>query len=217
MRYQAALRPDTPIITDNEAETRSSPCKSYNSFTVGEERQYALVAYIGGPVGEFVESLRAELHPAHAHLPAHITVLPPRRLVGSEADAIAMLEKACESVQPFEVTLGDVENFMPITPTVFIRVAFAAYKLRELHDQFNKEGLVCNEQWPYMPHLTIVKVDTMDAAHDALRIARQRWALFNKPRKAIITELTFVRQGENNYTWFDISSIPLGKQAVPVR
>lgn len=114
-------------------------------------------------------------------------------------------------MQPFDVTLGDVENFMPITPTVFIRVAFAAYKLRELHDELNKEGLLCNEQWPYMPHLTIVKVDTMDAAHDALRIARQRWAMFNKARKAMITELTFVRQGENNHTWFDIATIRLGK------
>ncbi len=34
--------------------------------------QYALVAYVRSELGEFVEELRRELHPAHAHLPTHI-------------------------------------------------------------------------------------------------------------------------------------------------
>src|SRR5579871_1139408 len=97
--------------------------------------QYALVAYLRNPVGEFVEALRRELHPAYAHLPAHITVLPPRTLGGSEAQALEFLEEACSGVAPFEVSLGDVESFAPTTHTVFIRVAFAAYRMRELHDR----------------------------------------------------------------------------------
>jgi hypothetical protein len=84
---------------------------------VAEQRQYALVAYIRNAVGEFVEHLRGELHPAHAHLPAHISILPPRRLCGTEAEALALVERVCQDVNPFEVTLGDVENFMPIMIT----------------------------------------------------------------------------------------------------
>ncbi len=180
-------------------------------------RQYALVAYIRNSVGEFVEHLRAELHPAHAHLPAHITVLPPRGLSGQETDAFAQLEQMCQDVSPFEVTLGDVENFMPITPTVFIRVAFAAYRLRELHDRLNTGSLQCNEQWPYMPHLTIVKVDTMEAARNALHVARQRWANFDCPRKVLIDELTFVRSGDQTNTWVDIAPVKLGSKSVASR
>ena len=181
---------------------------------MAEQRQYALVAYIGNAVGEFVEQLRGELHPAHAHLPAHITVLPPRCLQGSEAEALALVERMCQDVNPFEVTLGDVENFMPITPTVFIRVGFAAYRLRELHDRLNVEALHYDEQWPYMPHLTIVKLDTMDAATKSLQIARQRWAGFDHPRKVWIDELTFVRQGDSCDTWVDIAPVKLGKHLV---
>jgi 2'-5' RNA ligase len=184
---------------------------------VAEQRQYALVAYIRNAVGEFVEQLRGELHPAHAHLPAHITVLPPRRLKGSEADGLALVERMCQDVNPFEVTLGDVENFMPITPTVFIRVGFAAYRLRELHDRLNNEALHYDEQWPYMPHLTIVKVDTMEAATKALQTARQRWATFSEPRKVWIDELTFVRQGDDCDTWIDIAPVKLGKQLVSAK
>jgi 2'-5' RNA ligase len=181
---------------------------------VAESRQYALVAYIRNAVGSFVEDLRAEIHPAQAHLPAHITVLPPRVVHGSEADAIAQVERICGNVQPFEVSLGDVENFMPVTPTVFIRVAFAAYRLRELHDSLNTGALHFNEQWPYMPHLTIAKVDTMQTAADALKVARDRWAHFTQPRKVVIRELTFVRQAEDCVHWLDLAPIKLGQKLV---
>jgi 2'-5' RNA ligase len=181
------------------------------------QRQYALVAYIKDSVGEFVENLRREIHPAHAHLPAHITVLPPRCLTGPESDALALVERTCEEVSPFEVSLGDVENFMPKTPTVFIRVAFAAYRLRELHDQLNAGALAYDEQWPFMPHLTIAKVDTMEAAASALEVARDRWGNFECPRKVWIGELTFVRQGDDTNTWVDIAPVPLGKKLVSTR
>lgn len=178
--------------------------------------QYALVAYIRNAVGTFVEDLRAELHPAHAHLPAHITVLPPRLLHGSAADAVSQVERVCQNVQPFEVSLGDVENFMPTTPTVFIRVAFAAYRLRELHDALNIGALHFDEQWPYMPHLTIAKVDTLQIATEALKIARERWAQFAKPRKVLISELTFVRQADDCVHWLDLAPIKLGQKLVTV-
>jgi len=178
---------------------------------------YALVAYIKDAVGEFVENLRGELHPAHAHLPAHITILPPRCLAGSESEAISLIERICQESSPFDVTLGDVENFMPKTPTVFIRVAFAAYRVRELHDKLNAGALTYDEQWPYMPHLTIVKVDSLEDAASALEVARGRWARFEHPRKVRIDELTFVKQGEDLNSWIDIAPIPLGKSLVSSR
>ena len=83
---------------------------------------YALVTYLKGPIGEFVENLRRELHPELPHSAAHLTVLPPRCLQGTEAQALETLEEICGGVEPFEVTLGEVETFIPNTPTVFIRV-----------------------------------------------------------------------------------------------
>lgn len=78
--------------------------------------QYALVAYIKNELGEFVEELRRELHPVHAHLPTHLTVLPPRPLQGSEEDAVTMLRQIAATVAPFQVELGEVESFLPVTP-----------------------------------------------------------------------------------------------------
>ena len=132
---------------------------------MAQKQRYALVAYVRDSVGEFVESLRRELHPELPHLAAHVTLLPPRYLIGDEPSAVESLEERCKDVEPFEVSLGEVETFIPVTPTVFIRVAHAAYRMRELHDLLNVNGLACNEEWPYMPHLTIVKMGAEDQAH----------------------------------------------------
>src|SRR5882762_10513295 len=107
--------------------------------------RYALVAYVRNPVGEFVESLRRELHPALPHLAAHVTVLPPRTLLGSELAASELLEDVCSKVDPFEIVLGDIETFCPATPTVFVRIERAGYRLRELHDRLNSGALFSKE------------------------------------------------------------------------
>jgi 2'-5' RNA ligase len=176
---------------------------------VAENQLYALVAYVGHRIGQFVEGLRKELHPELPHLAAHVTLLPPRLLRGPESEALELLEEVCGEVEPFEVSLGEVETFIPVTPTVFIRVAHAAYRMRELHDRLNINVLACQEQWPYMPHLTIVKMNEESQAQHAYRVARARWDEFDAPRSIELRDLTFVREeGENR--WVDVAGIPLG-------
>jgi 2'-5' RNA ligase len=172
--------------------------------------RYALVAYVRNAVGEFVENLRQELHPDLPHLPAHVTILPPRCLNGEEITALETLEDICSQAEPFEVTLGDVETFVPVTPTVFIRVVHGAQRMRELHDRLNTQALAYTEQWPYMPHLTIVKVSNEELAQQAYIFARDRWALFTGNRRIPLSELTFVREEDQN-RWVDLAAIPLGR------
>ncbi len=171
--------------------------------------RYALVTYVRNSVGEFVEELRRELHPTMPHMPAHLTILPPRELAGSEAAALELLEEACGRVVPFNVELGDVETFLPTTPTVFIQVKRAAYRMRELHDQLSGKGLCGEESWPYIPHLTILKTERDEQARAAYLIARERWARFSGPRQVRVEELMFVR--ENGGDWQDVAPVPLGR------
>lgn len=169
---------------------------------------YAVVAYVRGPVGSFVEELRREMHPSHTHADAHITILPPRALDGGERQAFDQLQKGCQPILPFEVALGEVETFIPATPTVFLRVARGAYRLRELHDKLNRDALYFNEPWPYMPHLTIAKMDTIDEARRVFEVAGQRWQAYDGPRTVRIESLTFVKGiGER---WMDVADTPLG-------
>ncbi len=169
---------------------------------------YATVAYVRSPVGIFVEELRRDMHPAHTHADAHVTILPPRALAGNEQQALDLLADVCQSTPPFEVTMGDVETFVPLTPTVFLRVARGAYRMRELHDKLNRNGLYFEEPWPYMPHLTIAKMDTSEEAGKVLEIARQRWSAYTGPRTVRIASLNFVMGvGER---WVNLAKTPLG-------
>jgi 2'-5' RNA ligase len=171
--------------------------------------RYALVTYIRNPVGEFVEQLRRELHPTTAHMAAHLTILPPRELTGTETAALEFLEDACSHAVPFDVELGNVETFLPNTPTVYIEVKQAAYRMRELHDQLCGRGLRCEESWPYTPHLTILKTDEDEQARAALAIARERWSQFPGKRHVHVEELMFVR--EHDGCWQDVAPVPLGR------
>jgi 2'-5' RNA ligase len=169
---------------------------------------YALVAYIRNSLGHFVEGLRQELHPDHSHSPAHITILPPRPLCGSESEAISLLQKVVAETEAFQVKLGEVETFYPTTPTVFIRVEHSAHRIRELHDRLNVSPLTCSENWPFMPHLTIVKMPELGQTEEALRESRRRWHDFSGQRVVDIVDLTFVREAEHG-RWIDLVTFPL--------
>jgi len=175
--------------------------------------RYALVAYLKSPAGEFVESLRRELHPNLPHLAAHLTILPPRPLRGSEGAALQVLERICGAEEPFEVSLGPVETFIPVTPTVFIRIDAAAAHMSELHRKLNVAELQFQEEWPYIPHLTIVKMGSEPPAQAAFEIARQRWQDYAGSRRILLERLTFVREDSPN-CWVDLAPVQLGGRIV---
>jgi 2'-5' RNA ligase len=178
-----------------------------------QKPRYALVAYLKSAAGEFVENLRRELHPDLPHLAAHLTILPPRPLHGTEDSAIQVLERSCGEEDPFHVTLGPVETFVPVTPTVFIRVDAAAANMSQLHSKLNTDVLHFQEEWPYTPHLTIAKLHTEKDAQIAFELARQRWKEYRGSRRILLEKLTFVREDAQN-CWSDIAPVLLGRTLV---
>jgi hypothetical protein len=77
-----------------------------------------------------------------------------------------------------------------------------------LHDKLNRGALYFHEPWPYMPHLTIAKMDTVEEARKILDISRQRWDAYDGHRTVRIESITFVKGvGER---WMDLAETPLG-------
>jgi hypothetical protein len=83
----------------------------------------------------------------------------------------------------------------------------------ELHSKLNTEALEFQEEWPYIPHLTIVKMSTEQAARTGFEMARQRWAQFTGSRRILLEKLTFVRE-EVEHCWVDLAPVPLGRRLV---
>jgi len=185
----------------------------YNRIPTMQTPRYALVAYVRGSVGEFVAHLRRELHPELPHLAAHLTILPPRPLQGTEASALRLLERVCGREEPFEVSFGGMENFMPATPTIYICVNDPASRMCALHQQLNVEALEFCEEWPYIPHLTIAMMNDDAEARKAFEIARERWDQYSGSRRILLEKLTFVREDAQN-CWIDLAPVPLGRTLV---
>lgn len=175
--------------------------------------RYALVAYLKNSAGEFVENLRRELHPDLSQFAAHLTILPPRTLQGSESSALQILERICGEEEPFHVTLGEVETFIPVTPTVFIRVEDGAARMRTLHQKLDTGVLQFKEEWAYTPHVTITKMNSEQPARSALEIARQGWSEYRGSRRILVEKLTFVREDSLN-CWVDLAPVLLGRTLV---
>jgi 2'-5' RNA ligase len=193
-----------------------------------QKPRYALVAYVKSPAGEFVENLRRELHPDLPHLAAHLTILPPRPLFGTENAALQILERVCGQEEPFEVALGGMETFIPVTPTLYIRVESGADRMMALHRKLNAEALAFKEEWPYIPHLTVIKMGPEQPTEKAFQIACKRWSEYSGSRRILLEKLTFVREdvGEDGRDegaegrrhlgncWIDLAPVPLGRRLV---
>jgi hypothetical protein len=83
----------------------------------------------------------------------------------------------------------------------------------ELHDQLNTQALAFKEEWPYIPHLTIVKMAAEKLARDAFQTASERWSNYSGSRRILLERLTFVREEASN-CWADVAPVPLGRSLV---
>ena len=170
---------------------------------------YAVVSYITGELGKFVDELRAEFTPAQAHLRAHLTLLPPRPLLGSVEEASHTLEELCRQLKPLEVGFGEVRLFVPISPTAYLSIEKGAERVIAMHDALNIAEFLCYEALPYIPHLTVAAMTSDEELEHAAGVARQRWTEYRGPRAARLTELTFAVDPELGNHWDDLASFPL--------
>ncbi len=169
---------------------------------------FAIVAYLGGPVARFAERLREELIPGSAELP-HVTVLRPRPLARPAAEAVEFARELVARFDPFSVETGAVEWF-PSTQVIYLSLRSGAPELAAMHGVLNTGPLEDEEEFPYVPHITLAK--GLDAARfDAcLETSRRRWQEFGPAAPLRIDTLTFVQQRLDG-SWTDLAELGLGR------
>jgi hypothetical protein len=172
--------------------------------------QFALVSYIPGPLGAFLDRLRLELTPqCNPH--AHVTVLPPRP-IACECDLKALtgtLEQEGRIALPFEVVLGDIEIF-PGTNVIYLSLARGESELRAMHEHLNMGSLKFECPFPYHPHITVAQELTAQQAEELAIVARKRWREYDGPRRFPVEWLSFV-QNVAPGMWVDLARVPLAQ------
>ena len=120
---------------------------------VPEWGSFALVAYIPEPLGSFLHALRHRL-PGDENPQAHITVLPPRPLKSTLESVSREAQITLSKFAPFSVELSEVKEF-PETNILYLAIAGGNKALHELHDALNAGLLAHEENFDFLPHLTI--------------------------------------------------------------
>ncbi|MDQ6677886.1 MAG: 2'-5' RNA ligase family protein [Acidobacteriota bacterium] len=169
-------------------------------------KQFALVSYISGPLGDFLDRLRLELVPdCSPH--AHVTLLPPRPICGCASEAADELRNLTRRFPNFDVELGAVEIF-PVSKVVYIGLKRGEEELHRMYEALNQGAVHYREPYPYHPHITLVQNVIPDQVPHMFDVAQKRWAEYRGPRTFSVRTLDFVKNLYGS-CWKDLANIDL--------
>jgi 2'-5' RNA ligase len=171
---------------------------------------FALVTYISGPLGTFLDTLRRDLVPSCTPR-AHVTILPPRPLAGPTSAAIQALDAGIADLACFEIETRSVEIFED-TSVIYIGLGAGKAELQRMHERLSTGPLAYCEPFPYHPHLTVAQDLQPDQVERLYEEAKRRWAEYTGPRTFPADNITFVQNTDRN-RWLDLAHWSLG--AVP--
>ena len=181
-----------------------------------EEHGYAVVAYLPGKLGDFVDSLRKRLNPSFADWLAHVTVLPSRSLRASPEETLERIRERCALVEPFVATIQGVSTFWPVNGVVYLSFSLGFQHLVQLHDTLNVGGLAQEEAYSYLPHVTVAQELDEAGTQAVLADVSREWSRFSGDVSFRVESLRLVRQAPEN-RWVDLAPIPLGSFLAPSR
>ena len=172
------------------------------------EPNYAVIAYLKGRLGEFVDAQRDKLNPEYSSSLAHVTILPPRPLIFPPKDLVASLRRRCAHRDPFDVTVEGVSTFWPANGVVFLAVSEGFDQLLTLHRELNVAELRHTEPYPFVPHITIAQDLDDQATQEALVALSNAWETYAGRRTFRVETLCLVQQSEG-LRWRNLAPIPL--------
>jgi len=172
---------------------------------------YALVAYLSGPLAEFLDTIRERLAPGCVAR-AHITVLPPRPIASTAESAWKEILPQLQDLSPFEVELDDVQVFRE-SQVIYIAVKTGRTELEDLHRALNHGQVAFGEPFPYHPHITLAQELISETVPASLEQARLLWKEFSRPRSFVLDRLTFVQNTLDNQ-WMDLAATDLTGQII---
>ena len=173
---------------------------------------FALINYIPGELGRFLNALRGELVTG-CHAQSHVTLLPPRAIKASTPEAWVAIQAASETLPPFTVALDEVQVF-PGTNVIYLAIGEGRSMLLETHANFCHGALNNREAFPYHPHVTLAQGLEPEYVESSADLARFRWRNYTGPRSFLVNDLVFV-QNTSSDDWLDLEQIQLSAAPAP--
>jgi 2'-5' RNA ligase len=113
-----------------------------------------------------------------------------------------------ERFEAFDVVADGVSVF-PGTHVLKLTINHGRNELRTLHDILNTGPFECQENYPYVPHITLCMGIPEARVVEFAKMATERWQEFGGAARLSVDSLTFVQQREDE-TWVDLEDMPIG-------
>jgi 2'-5' RNA ligase len=174
---------------------------------------FALVSYVPGRLGEFLDRLREEMV-AGCKAHAHVTMLPPRPLsIGTET-AAQSVRAAVEGFSTFPVEMTRVEVFQS-TDVIYLGIGKGRSDVIQLHAALNTDGLHNKEPHEFCPHVTLAQGLSAEQVAEGFELASRRWLEWGSRRSYLIDTLTLVQNTSGN-NWVDLTTCELAEPAIHI-
>jgi hypothetical protein len=172
---------------------------------------FALVIYVPGLLGRFLDDLRRELVPQYKPC-AHVSVLPPRPVSVDWRVASEQLRELTELWPAFTIELTAVGIF-PATDVIYLELGQGAAEMLQMHAAMANRWLAYEEPFPYHPHVTLAQEIPRSQVETLCELARRRWREYTGPRAFHASRAVFVQSTRNN-CWIDLADYSLGAAVV---
>lgn len=169
-------------------------------------RRFAVALLLPEALSREVDGLRRALGDDRGRVAPHLTLVPPVNVREDDVPAaLAVLRAAAAEVEPFDLDLGPVATFHPVTPVVFLAVRGAVDAVDALRAALFVPPLARPVDRPFVPHVTIG--DDVDPARIAAAVAAladfdARWPV----REAVLLE----DRAPGPHQWNPVASAQLG-------
>ena len=151
---------------------------------------FALVSYVQGPLGVFLNALRQLLSNDNAP-EAHITILPPRPLLVSVEHATEAIKNTLDNFAAFDIELEGVERFDE-TNSLYLELGEGNSLVHELHDALNTGKLHHDEEFDFRPHLTLSHPKSEKEWAASKPLAERLWRSAECGRRFTLDEVVFL-------------------------
>jgi len=169
--------------------------------------QFALVIYIPGPLGAFLDQLSLELAPGCSPH-AHVSVLPPRPLPAPWTRVLEEAQAITAGFAPFEIEATETRIF-PATDVVYLDIGRGGPQLHRMHALLDRNSLAHTEAFPYHPHITLAQGIAGDRVGETLAKARRLWQEYRGPRTFQAENAIFVKNAAVD-RWLDVATVSFG-------
>ena len=122
---------------------------------------------------------------------AHLTLLPPRPLLVHIDEALDQARSILRGLSAFPVELSGICRF-PETNVLYVEIGRGNEQVRRAHDALNVAKLAYQEEFEFIPHVTLTQPVSQDKVEPLQQRIRTHWSSLDGARSFVVDHAVFL-------------------------